>query len=542
MINILIVDDNPNNVIMLESALERDDIREYSTTSPKEALQMCTDHSIDIALIDVNMPELSGYDLLQAIKQDPLTSGIMVVLITGYSMSTPDVVKGLSLGAVDYLFKPLDLHVTIAKVDSIIKLILQRREISNKNQQLVEYQKQLLEAVSMAEQSRLAKENFFANMSHELRTPLNAILGLINIFETSKLDNEQMKILSMLSYSSKLLLGLVNDILDISKIDAGKVKITKTETDLTKLLNDICDLTRPLAESKGLVLTCSVNSDIPEVIMADTLRLNQILINLITNAIKFTSRGSIKLVVSISEIQDSQVLLSFSVSDTGIGIPNELLGQIFDRYEKLDNTIEDSFGSTGLGLSIVKKLTDLKGGKLNVESIVGEGTTFTFTNWYKIRHVNKAADEITKETSTVQPFRNIALLLADDDQINRFVISQMLSNWNIQADEAENGLDAFNKVKFKKYDIILMDIHMPVMNGIETTRMIRNESSELNKSIPIVAFSASIMEKDREEGRAVGIDAYIQKPIEPADLYAQISSLLVLDRLGERNKFVDKSS
>ncbi|OWK68999.1 response regulator [Pedobacter sp. AJM] len=528
MINILIVDDSPNHIKMLESAFERDDIMKYSTSSQNEALQMLIDHSIDIALIDIDSPELSGYDLLQTIKCNPSTGGIIVIL-TGDSMSTSDIVKGLSLGAVDYLFKPLDMHVTIAKVDSIIKLIYQNREISNKNHQLMEYNKQLLEAASMAEQSRLAKENFFANMSHELRTPLNAILGLINIFETSKLNNEQMKILSMLSYSAKLLLSLVNDILDISKIDAGKVKITKTETDLAKLINNIGDLTRPLAESKGLILTCSADSDIPEVIMADTLRLNQILINLVTNAIKFTSCGRVKLSVAISEIQDSQVLLSFSVSDTGIGIPNELLGQIFDRYEKLDNTAQDSFGSTGLGLSIVKKLIELKGGKLNVESIVGRGTTFTFTNWYKIRNTYDIADGITTKAAIMKPFANISLLLADDDQINRFVISQLLSNWNIQVDEAENGLDAFNKAAFKKYDIILMDIHMPVMNGIETTRKIRNELSELNRSIPIVAFSASIIEKDRENGRAVGINAYIQKPIEPADLYAQISRILVMD-------------
>ncbi|MEH3113020.1 response regulator [Pedobacter terrae] len=526
MINILVVDDHLNNVNMLTSALKRDDIVCYGTTLPKKGWQMCIDHSIDIALIDVNMPELSGFELLQAIKNNPLTRRVMVILITGYSMDTNDVVKGLTLGAVDYLFKPLDLHVTIAKVDSITKLILQQREINNKNHQLEQYKKELLEMVSIAEKSKLAKENFLANMSHEIRTPLNAILGLIHIFEATKLDAEQSKLLRMLTYSSKLLLQLVNDILDISKIDAGKVKINKVETDLSRLVNDICELTRPLAESKNLALSFTVDKNIPDVVMADTLRLNQILINLINNAIKFTEYGGVNVKVTISEVRESQILLSFSISDTGIGIPSELIGQIFNRYERLESPMADKFGSTGLGLPIVKKLVELKGGTLNVESSVGVGTTFTFTNWYKVNSETEVSKVPETKERARKSFRNISLLLADDDEINRFVTTQILSEWNIQVDEAENGLDAYVKAKSKQYDVILMDINMPVMNGIETTRKIRNELSEYNRHIPIIAFSAFIKEEDRLAGKDVGIDAYILKPIEPESLYSQLQELL----------------
>lgn len=526
MINILIVDDHFNNVKMLASALERDDMVCYVTTSPKQAGQMCIDHAIDIALIDVNMPELSGFELLQSLKNNPLTQGITVILITGYSTDANDVVKGLTLGAVDYLFKPLDLHVTIAKVDSITKLILQQREINNKNHQLEKYKKELLEMVSIAEKSKLAKENFLANMSHEIRTPLNAILGLIHIFEATKLDAEQSKLLEMLTYSSKLLLQLVNNILDISKIDAGKVKINKVETDLSRLVNDTCELTRPLAESKNLVLSCTVDKNIPEVVMADTLRLSQILINLINNAIKFTEYGGVNVKVAISEVRESQILLSFSVSDTGIGIPNELIGQIFNRYEGLESSMADKLGSTGLGLPIVKKLVELKGGTLNVESSVGVGTTFTFSNWYKVNRKIEVAKVSEIKLQVLKPFENTTLLLADDDEINRFVTRQILSEWNIEVDEAENGLDAYIKAKSKQYDAILMDINMPVMDGIETTRKIRNELSEYNKNIPIIAFSACIREDERVAGKTVGIDAYIQKPIAPESLYSQLQELL----------------
>lgn len=531
MINILIVDDQFNNVEVLVSALKRDDIVCYGTTFPKQGWQMCIDHSIDIALIDVNMPGLSGYELLQSIKDNPLTRRVMVILITGYSMGTNDVVKGLTLGAVDYLFKPLDLHVTIAKVDSITKLILQQREINNKNHQLEQYKKELLEMVSIAEKSKLAKENFLANMSHEIRTPLNAILGLIHIFEATKLDAEQSKLLRMLTYSSKHLLQLVNDILDISKIDAGKVKINKVETDLSRLVNDICELTRPLAESKNLVLSCFVDKNIPEVVMADTLRLNQILINLINNAIKFTEYGGVNVKVTISEVRESQILLSFSISDTGIGIPNELIGQIFNRYEGLESSMADKLGSTGLGLPIVKKLVELKGGTLNVESSVGVGTTFTFTNWYKVQHNIEVAKISETKELVLKPFTDTFLLLADDDEINRFVTTQILSEWNIQVDEAENGLDAYMKAKSKQYDAILMDINMPVMDGIETTRKIRNELSEYHRHIPIIAFSALIREEDRLAGKDVGIDAFIQKPIAPESLYSQLYELLNKDHL-----------
>jgi signal transduction histidine kinase len=525
-INILIVDDKIDNAMMLEASLERKGLNIFTTTSPKNVMQLCIDSDISIALIDVKMPEMDGFELLDLIKSNPLTKHIMVILITGYSMNSEDVVKGLSKGAVDYLFKPLDLYITTAKVNSLITIINHEREIKKKNSELESYQEELFKAIEQAENSRTIKENFLANMSHEIRTPLNAIVGLTSLLKDSKINADQQEIVKLMDISSKSLLGIVNEILESAKIDAGKVEIVRSKTDIIDLVKNICDVTMPMANEKGLKLICTIDKEVPQMIMADALRLNQILMNLISNAIKFTNSGDIKVNLTLKEKNDTNALLEFTVKDSGIGITKSSIEKIFTRFEQIEDKTWQKFGGTGLGLSIVKRLIELKGGTLNVDSEIGVGTTFIFDNWYKLANEPAKTNSLPKNLSDLPKLDNVLVLLAEDNTINQFMIVKMLKEWNIEVDVAINGLDAFEKLKRNNYNLILMDIHMPVMNGYEATRKIRKEMIDSKKNIPIISFSASVINHEKDEAKKAGGDDFIEKPFEPIVLHHKIRKLV----------------
>lgn len=526
-INILIVDDSPLNVAALEDVLQREEINIFTTTSPAQALKLCAENDICIALIDVHMPQMDGFELLDIIKNNPSTKHILVILVTGYSTHSEHVVKGLTKGAVDYLFKPLDLYITNAKVDSLITLVKYQREIKKKNIELENYQVELIKAVEIAEQSKAAKENFLANMSHEIRTPLNSITGLTYLLKESALDNEQQKIIRLMDHSSKALLGIVNDILESSKIDAGKIKIIRSKINIINLVQTICDLLRPMAAEKGLYLACEISGNTPAYILADGLRLNQILMNLVNNAIKFTKQGGINVGLKMIDEKENGVELEFTIRDSGIGISPASIETVFNRFEQIENTDTwQKFGGTGLGLSIVKGLIELKGGTLNVESEVNEGTTFTFANWFALadKHPETAGAEVHKEN--LPQFNEAFILLAEDNVINQFLVVQMLKKWNITVDVAVNGLETIEKLKNNNYDLILMDTHMPVMDGLQATKIIRQEMPATKKNIPIISFSASVIEKEKAEAIKAGVNDFIGKPFDPSVLHSKIKQLI----------------
>ena len=525
IINLLIVDDNADNIMALESSLEREELNIFTTTSPKNVIQTCIDKDISIALIDVKMPEIDGFELLDMIKGNPLTEHIMVILVTGYSMSSEHVVKGLSKGAVDYLFKPLDLYITNAKVNSLIILVNYQKEIKKKNDELELYQDELYKSIEKTEKSKVITENFLANMSHEIRTPLNAIIGLAYLLKETRLDKDQQEMLKLMGFSSSALLGIVNDILESAKMDAGKIEIVRTKNNIVHLMETICDLTRPMAQEKKLTLTCEIDPDVPAMIMVDSLRLNQILMNLISNAIKFTPSGSVFVGLKLIDKNEENVQLKFTVKDSGIGIPKSSIDKIFTRFEQVDDKTWQKFGGTGLGLSIVKKLTKLKGGTLSVESEMGEGTTFTFCNWYALADEAKQPGD-NEDLQAFPEADNILVLLVEDNLVNQFIVIEMLKEWNIDVEVAGNGLEALEKIKNNDYKLILMDTHMPVMNGYETTKAIRNEMMSSKKDIPIISFSASVVEKEKMEAMAAGVDDFIEKPFEPHVLVNKIRKLI----------------
>jgi signal transduction histidine kinase len=520
-INILIVDDRPENIIALEALLQRNDINLISTTNPNEALRISWEMDIAIALVDVQMPEMDGFELVEILKSNPRTKDILIIFVTAISKETKYAVKGLNTGAVDYLYKPLDPFITSAKVDSFIQFIRNQREIKTKNKELEAYQKELIKAKEEAEQGKRIKENFLANMSHEIRTPINGIIGLAHLLERTNLTEEQREMISLLEISSSSLLGVINDILDLSKIEAGKFKINRTPTDISNVCSSVINLLRIRAKEKKLNLEMELDPELPAYVLADSLRLNQILMNLIGNAIKFTSQGSVTLRVEILNSKGNNIQAKFSVIDTGIGIASENIEKIFETFEQADEQTTVKFGGTGLGLSIVKNLAKLKGGYLEVFSEENKGSTFCFANWYEIVKETLPIQKVAKENFT--PFDNVKILVAEDNPINKFLIVKILKDWMIDADVVENGKDAINKLKENHYDLILMDTFMPVLNGLDAIKMIRDGYAKGKENIPIITFSAAVMETDTKTAMDAGANDVISKPFELATLHEKIT-------------------
>ena len=521
LINILIVDDRIENIIALEALLDRDDINVITTTSPNEGLRLCWEHDISIALIDVQMPEMDGFELVQMLKSNPRTQEIFVIFVTAIFKEPKYVIKGLETGALDYLYKPLDVNVTIAKVDAFIKTV----KIQRKIKQIESEQAGLILAKERAEQAKRIKENFLANMSHEIRTPINGIIGLSHLLKNSDPTKDQGNMIHLLEVSSQSLLGIVNDILDLSKIEAGKFKIIKSKTNIIKLAEAIIELMQFSVAGKGLDLFLKIDPEVPEIILADGLRLNQILMNLLSNAIKFTAKGSVTLEISALEKKNSEVKLQFSVIDSGIGIAPESINKVFESFEQAEDNTSQKFGGTGLGLSIVKKLAELKGGSISLTSELNKGSTFYFTNWYDVIAA-KASESDTQVPSEMEKFINVSILVAEDNAINSFMLTRILKNWDVETEVAENGKKVLERLKERDFDLILMDTHMPVMGGLEATMLIRSDFYDSKRNIPIISLSATVMEEEEQAARDAGANDVLGKPFDPAILYFKIKSLI----------------
>jgi PAS domain S-box-containing protein len=383
----------------------------------------------------------------------------------------------------------------------------------------------LILAKELAEESVKAKQNFLATMSHELRTPINGVLGLTNLIAASAQTKENQEYLKGVKSSGEHLLAIINDILDLAKIEAGKMKLQRVDFDSTEILESIINSQKPQANEKRLRLVTVCDPQIPKVLKGDPIRLNQILYNLISNAIKFTEKGEVKITSRVLSMNSHEVLLELAVSDTGIGIANDKLTKIFESFTQADKHVAVRFGGTGLGLSIVKQLTELMNGKIEVESVLGKGSKFKLTIPLKIGEQNVSVKVDPVGINDLGSFEGTRILLAEDNIINQTVAKKTLEKWGIAVDVANNGWEAVNMVQERKYDLIIMDIQMPEMDGYQATFKIRNELSSPTCDIPIMAMTASVLDA-MEKTFAAGMNEYISKPFNYQELNQKLKKFL----------------
>lgn len=376
-------------------------------------------------------------------------------------------------------------------------------------------------AKNKAEDASKAKEAFLANMSHEIRTPLNAIIGMIRELKREDLSKKQQSYLNHTDTASKHLLSIVNSILDISKIEAGEFQLESQHFSLEALVGNIQSILFNKAKQKGLEFNVNVSNNIFPAYLGDSARLRQVLINLLDNAIKFTPDGFINLSVRVIEVEEKSHTIEFVLTDTGIGMNSEYLDQIFSKFTQEEKSTSRKFGGTGLGMSITKEIIQLMGGTIDVWSEKNKGTKITIR--LNLPKGNTKKLIITDGESYKNGLEGIKVLLVEDNVMNRFIAIKSLNYFGCQVEEAENGKVALEKVKEQEYDVILMDIQMPEMDGVETTKAIRND---LNKDTPIIAVSANAFRKDIDLYLSIGMNDYVTKPFNEAELFHAIQNHL----------------
>ena len=386
-------------------------------------------------------------------------------------------------------------------------------------------QAELSAALSKAEESTRMKSEFLANMSHEIRTPLNGVIGMAQVLAYSELSPQQAEHVAIIRDSGSNLMSLLNDILDLSKVEAGKVDINPIEVDLRHKLNRVYKLHEPVAAEKGIGLDFVVHPSLPARLKVDPVRLHQCVSNLVSNAVKFTSKGKVIIAITSQPVGNDQHKVVVHVSDTGIGIAADKLSRIFESFQQADGSTTRSFGGTGLGLTITRRLAQLMGGNLSVVSEEGRGSVFTLSILAEAEGGKGIHQERLINDGSAVGFSDCRVLIVDDNVINRKVASSLLQDYGFVSDEAVDGVDALEKLEKNEYDLVLMDVHMPSMDGITAAKKLR-EHGTLNTVIPIIALTADAMSGDRERYLALGMDGYVSKPIDERELIGEIGNVL----------------
>lgn len=647
---ILIVDDRPENLLTLESMLDSPELYVVKANSGNEALGLMLEHTFALVLLDVQMPVMDGFEVAELMRSNDRTKHIPIIFVTAISTERKHIFKGYETGAVDYLYKPLDLEILRSKIHSFIDFFRQKLELQKATNKLERTVRELHKAKQIAEEATKAKSSFLANMSHEIRTPLNGIIGMADLMLQDELTELQQERITDLKNSGESLLEIINEILDISKIEADKLELELVEINIRELIEKTVRLLSVKTLTEEIELGASISPDMPETVIGDPTRLRQILINLLGNAIKFTKKGSVYVNVEKLAEDDKSVVLKFVIEDTGIGIPEDRIPKLFQSYEQAEKSTTREYGGTGLGLPISKKIVEIMGGKLKVKSVVGTGSSFYFEikmekgtqnidsscisesvvkqdvkvliidnnlktqriigsyfDYWKIAYdkaekisdanqlldrntydlilldtvmpglpkledieryykesmmkqkghvvvmptskstVNmskyldmgiehhiykpvfqhklkelletlfsvKEKESVVVERKAVGENRKTALkiLLAEDQRINRKIVTGLLSKYKWDITEAVDGQEAFEKATASKFDLILMDVQMPRMDGYEATHNIRMAEKEKGLYTPIIAMTAHAMKGDKEKCLAAGMDHYLTKPI-----------------------------
>jgi signal transduction histidine kinase len=520
---ILMVDDNPNNLFTLRALLKRlHDCEIIEASSGIDALGRVLERRVDLILLDVQMPGMDGFETARHLQMTERTRNIPIVFITAVFKAEEFIRRGYDIGAVDYLTKPIDDHLLLNRIRLYQAIHRRERELMAAVEQLHEKEQALSIAKEAAEAASRAKSTFLANMSHELRTPMNAIMGMTNMALRKATEPKLIDQLTKIDQASQHLLHVINDILDISKIEAERLTLERVSFKLGEVLENLISLIGHKVTDKGLKLCIDLTPEVAGLtLLGDPLRLGQILLNLAGNAVKFTEQGAITLRARLVDESVTDMLLRIEVEDTGIGITAEDQKRLFTAFEQADGSMTRKYGGTGLGLAISKRLVNMMGGEVGVESQPGSGSTF----WFTVRQ-GKATDA-TSQAPTFSPDRAEArlkakipgtrILLAEDEPINQEVSRGLLEDVGLSVDLAEDGVQAVAMAKQNRYALILMDMQMPNLNGVDATRAIRALPGYAET--PILAMTANAFDEDRQVCIEAGMNDHIGKPVDPDRLF-----------------------
>ena len=663
--NILIVDDRKENLLTLESIIESPELDIIQALSGNEALAVMLEYNISLVLMDVQMPGMDGFETAELMRGSERTKNIPIIFITATYRQPKQIFRGYESGAVDYLYKPLDRKILQSKIRAYIEFFKQKHELEVTTRQLKKTLEEVDLAKRAAEEATIAKSSFLASMSHEIRTPLNGIIGMTDlILMDSELPEHYYEHLTDIKQSSESLLEIINEILDVSKIEADKLELEHIDFSLRDVLGKVVRLLSVKTFQKSLEFICHCPPDTIDNLVGDPTRLRQIMINLLGNSVKFTETGRITISVKQLEKTDKIARIEISICDTGIGIEADKIPKLFRSFSQADKSTTRTHGGTGLGLSISKKLVEMMGGTIHVESNPGDGSCFTFIlpieigkgdlyeeklclpptiqdlnvmlvdmqeehnkemeaffNYCKIpitivpsaedalelaskpdakkyavilidhllqHHDGKQLSNLleeelpdgtnpsfimltddksihstkriklagvdhilfkpvmqkelqwmfqrifmkemelpervsgTRSTNLDRAFRDLTILLAEDNVINQKIVVQLLSKRGIKVITASNGVEAVERASERKYDLVFMDVQMPEMDGFEATRQIRGNSKKPNANTPIIALTANAMKGDREMCIESGMNEYISKPLNPDEVFNTI--------------------
>ncbi|MGQ0525788.1 MAG: response regulator [Betaproteobacteria bacterium] len=572
---ILVVDDEAHGRLALHALLQGPDREVVLASSGEEALSKVATDDFALVLLDERMPGMDGFQAARLLHERPRSQRTPVIFLTGAYEDMASVIRGYAAGGVDYVVKPFQPEVLQSKVAVFVDLYYKSAELARQivernraeealsrvNEQLEakvqertesltvanerlrreiavrkKMEEELRQAKQSAEAASLAKTEFLANMSHEIRTPMNVVVGMTELALQANVSGEVLEYLNAVKASSDSLLGIVEDILDLSKIEAGQLAIESTAFSLRECVGDTLKALALQARQKQLELTCDIASDVPDGLVGDPLRLRQVVVNLVGNALKFTERGQVVVTIRADSWSDDEITCHFSVSDTGIGIPRDRQGAIFRRFLQADPSTARLYGGSGLGLTISARLVEMMQGRIWVDSEPEKGSAFHFTARFALQPSQcQTLQASLRDSVCSRPVvaagvahsadERLDILLVEDNELSQKLACHLLRKQGHAVVVAENGLAALEAFERRPFDLILMDVRMPRMDGLEATVRIRQKEKITGSHVPIIALTANAMIGDKEDCLQAGMDDCLIKPIQPAALLAAISRL-----------------